>query len=149
MISSGWAFENQVSHVIRVWNCDLHVPWHTCCSLTSNVANMLTCSIIGMDIVYCNTVQFNCERGNISKLEQRHRTTFLILSVTSAYFALSTSCWLWCIDDLLGELHWLPNWLPVPSHMTSVLTSCTTRPTGCISLSTCHLTSAILATVTA
>ena len=93
------SFDQHVLNTVRNCNFHLRALRHIRSSLTSDVANMMACSVIGSRIDYCNSLLIGISEQNLDRLQRVQNKAARIVCNASRHMLSS---------DLLHSLHWLP-----------------------------------------
>jgi len=99
-LDSTLSFDQHINNIIKNCNYHLQALRHLRSSVTTEVANMLACSIIGSRIDYCNSLFAGMSDKNLNKLQRIQNRAARIVSGASSQHVSST--------QRLQNLHWLP-----------------------------------------
>lgn len=93
-------FDSHVNDIVRGCNYHLQALRHLRRLLTRDTANMITCSIVGSRIDYCNALLYGMSKRNFDKLQRVQNNMARVVCDVGRRDAHS--------DALLRSLHWLP-----------------------------------------
>ena len=93
------SFDKHVNLVCRACNYHLWSLRHIRNYITVDMANTITCSLVGSRLDYCNSILYKTTKANITKLPcVENSLARVVLQMPRRTHA----------DDLLAQLHWLP-----------------------------------------